>query len=106
MEANSPSVAVTQAFLDELNDIAGIHAMAPTGIIKMAEFAATLPAPLALEAFRAPPQSYYDWVDATLARQPEDRSAPTPSQASTDDSVSAGADDCATNYRGVAHKRP
>jgi hypothetical protein len=45
MEANSPSVAVTQAFLDELNDIAGIHAMALTGIIKMAEFAATLRAP-------------------------------------------------------------
>jgi hypothetical protein len=45
VDDNSRSLDVTQAFLDELNDIAGIHAMALVGIIKMAEFAATLPAP-------------------------------------------------------------
>jgi hypothetical protein len=45
MEDTTRSVEATQAFLDELNDIAGIHAMALVGIVKMAEFAATLPAP-------------------------------------------------------------
>ncbi len=47
MDENERSVKLTNEFIDELNDIAGIHAMALTGIIKMAEFAGTLKAPSA-----------------------------------------------------------
>ncbi len=47
MDENEQSVRLTNEFIDELNNIAGIHAMALTGIIKMAEFARTLKAPSA-----------------------------------------------------------
>jgi hypothetical protein len=41
----SQATKLTNAFVEELNDIAGIHAMALLGIIKMAELATTFPSP-------------------------------------------------------------